>query len=160
MTLPSDTNGAVPLSWWKCKCPEYNNHSVGAMKECGKCGEKEPAPLSAGEANRAQVQSASPVVQIQPPSAEEVYEYNLILECFLQDMKNELESDEKQAIRGTMKFCDAMQAKNAELEAKVKELENELQSIRHVASVTDEKWIVARIDRRFPHLTPPSPNGQ
>jgi len=34
---------ATALSWWTCNCPEYNNHSIGAIDLCKKCGKKEPA---------------------------------------------------------------------------------------------------------------------
>ena len=27
--------------WWVCKCPEYNNHSIG-IKDCKKCGGRAP----------------------------------------------------------------------------------------------------------------------
>ncbi len=30
---------SATLKWWKCKCPEYNNHSSG-LHECERCGEK------------------------------------------------------------------------------------------------------------------------
>jgi len=36
-------------STWKCKCPEYNNHDVGAIEICNKCGETEPSDTSLAE---------------------------------------------------------------------------------------------------------------
>lgn len=41
MTLPNKLT-AKELAWWKCKCPEYNNHTIGAMEKCKECGMEEP----------------------------------------------------------------------------------------------------------------------
>lgn len=37
------TSERAPLAWWKCNCPKYNCHSIGAMEKCSSCGDKEPS---------------------------------------------------------------------------------------------------------------------
>lgn len=39
----TDPQTPSALKFWQCHCPEYNNHSVGAWKECSRCGAKPPA---------------------------------------------------------------------------------------------------------------------